>query len=276
MEDPSIGFIGGGNMARSLIGGLIHAGTAPERVIVCDTDPDQLDAVRHQFSVETTTQADHVVDVSNVLIMAVKPQVMESASAPLAESVQEKKPLVVSVAAGITMATLERWFGTGVGIVRVMPNTPSLVGSGAAALFANQEVSEMQRNWAESIMRAVGVTVWLDDEDLMDAVTAISGSGPAYFFYVMEHLERSARAMGLEPSTARLLTLETAYGAARLALESSDSPAELRRKVSSPGGTTERAIGVFDEASMGDILERGARASAERSKELAEILGRTK
>jgi pyrroline-5-carboxylate reductase len=275
MEDRSIGFIGGGNMARSLIGGLIHAGTGPDRIVVCDTDPSQLDTLKRQFSVETTTQSVRAVEMSDVLIMAVKPQVMESASAALTESVQTKKPLVISVAAGITMATLERWFGPGVGIVRVMPNTPSLVGSGAAALFANQEVSEVQRNQAESIMRAVGVTVWLDDEDLMDAVTAISGSGPAYFFYVMEHLERSAVAMGLEPSTARLLTLETAFGAARLALESSDSPAELRRKVSSPGGTTERAIGVFEDASMGDTLERGARASAERSKELAEILGGT-
>jgi len=180
---------------------------------------------------------------------------------------------VVSVAAGIRIADLERWLGGSLPVVRVMPNTAALIGSGASGLFANSRVSAAQRDEAESILRAVGVTVWVKEENLIDTVTAVSGSGPAYFFLVMEALEKAAIKYGLDPETARLLTLETAYGAAKMALEGQEEPAALRRRVTSPGGTTERAIQALEQGQLERIVDDAVAAAMDRARELADVLG---
>jgi pyrroline-5-carboxylate reductase len=193
---------------------------------------------------------------------------------PLASIAQQKKPLIVSIAAGVRIEPMERWLGGAVPLVRVMPNTPALVGSGASALFANPRVSKAQRDLAESILRTVGITVWLPKEDLLDVVTALSGSGPAYFFLVMEALERAAIAQGLESSIARLLTLETAFGAAKMALEGGTEPDELRRRVTSPGGTTERGIAVLREGAIEQLFADAVEAATQRARELADLFGR--
>jgi pyrroline-5-carboxylate reductase len=189
----------------------------------------------------------------------------------LAPAVQAKRPLVVSVAAGVRTDDVERWLGGKLAVVRVMPNTPALVGSGAAGLFANRRVEALMRDQAEHIMRAVGVVVWLKDEALMDVVTALSGSGPAYFFLIMELLEQAAIRHGLDRDTARLLTLETAFGAAKMALEGAEEPAALRQRVASPGGTTEAALHALTAGGLAQILDEAMAAAIQRSRELAEM-----
>jgi pyrroline-5-carboxylate reductase len=183
------------------------------------------------------------------------------------------KPLVISIAAGVRSDALQRWLGGAVPVVRAMPNTPALVQTGATGLYATPAVSATQRDLAESIMRAVGVTVWVEDETLIDTVTALSGSGPAYFFLVMEVLENAAVNLGLPRETARLLTLETALGAAKMALESSEDPATLRARVTSPGGTTERALQIFQQADLAGIFADALAGAQARSQELAKLLG---
>ena len=192
----------------------------------------------------------------------------------LAATVQKKRPLVVSIAAGIRIDDIERWLGGNLPIVRVMPNTAALIGSGATGLFANPRVTEAQRDTAESILRAVGVTVWVEDEALIDTVTAISGSGPAYFFLVMEVLEKAAIKHGLDPKTARLLTLETAYGAAKMALEGGEEPAQLRKRVTSPGGTTEKAVQTLEAGQIERIFDDAVVAAMRRARELADLFGK--
>ncbi|MES9848506.1 MAG: pyrroline-5-carboxylate reductase, partial [Candidatus Thiodiazotropha sp.] len=191
----------------------------------------------------------------------------------LAAAIQQVKPLVISIAAGVKESSLRNWLGGEVALVRSMPNTPAMIQSGATGLHAGPGVSEAQRNQAESILRAVGVTRWVEEESMMDAVTAVSGSGPAYFFLIMEAIESSARQMGLDEDTARLLTLQTALGAARMALESSDSPAVLRQKVTSPGGTTERALDILEEGKIRTLIDMALHGAQERSVELSEMLG---
>lgn len=273
MKTVSIAFIGGGNMARSLVGGLIANGYDTQALWVADPDPHQRALVQTQFGVHTSADNRTVAEQGTVLILAVKPQVLREAAQPLAEIVQRRKPLVISVAAGVREASLRAWLGEGVALVRTMPNTPALVGSAATALFANPWVSEKQRQLAESILRAVGLTVWVEDESLLDSVTALSGSGPAYFFLIMEALEQAGIALGLEPESARLLTLQTAFGAAKMALESSESPATLRARVTSPGGTTERAVAVLKEGHLEGLFAAALEAACRRSRELGDWLG---
>jgi pyrroline-5-carboxylate reductase len=273
MASFTIGFIGGGNMARSLAGGLADSGWAPERIRIAEPDADKCAALSAELGVACSPDNRAVARAADVLVLAVKPQVLHEACDGIAEAIQARHPLVVSIAAGVRSGDIERWLGGGVAVVRVMPNTPALVGSGASALYANARVSSEQRDRAESILRAVGVTAWLNDEALMDAVTALSGSGPAYFFLLMEALEDAGRGMGLDADTARLLTLETAFGAAKLALESDDSPADLRRRVTSPGGTTEAALERFEQGGLRRLVEQAVRAAAERGHSLADQLG---
>ena len=191
----------------------------------------------------------------------------------LAPAVQRRKPLIVSIAAGVRINNIENWLGGNLPIVRVMPNTPALVNSGASGLFANPRASDRQRELAESILRTVGVTIWLSSEDQLDAVTGVSGSGPAYFFLAMEALEQAAVEQGLDAATARLLAVETAFGAAKMALESGTDPAELRRNVTSPGGTTERAIAEFQDGGFERLFKQAVAAATARSRELADMLG---
>lgn len=260
-------------MATSLIGGLIAGHMSPQQVWVSDLDEAKLQQLQDSFSIHTTQDNQEAVRQADVVVLAVKPQAVHSVCRDIADLVQDQKPLVVSIAAGIRESSLNPWLGGNVAIVRTMPNTPALVQCGASALFANDQVSELHRNLAESILRSVGLTVWLEREDLMDAVTAVSGSGPAYFFLIMELLQQAAQDLGLERETARLLTLQTAFGAAKMALESGLDPETLRRQVTSPGGTTERAINTLTEGNIRDVFGKAVTAAQTRSQELAKQLG---
>ena len=269
INNKKITFIGGGNMARSLINGIIQDNNA---VKLCVADPDemQLDGIRQNWAeVKTTTDNIEAIDQVDVVILAVKPQIMGDVIQPLAEIAQSQKPLFISIAAGITEEKLSGWLGDAVPIVRCMPNTPALVQSGAPGLFATQYVSTEQYNLAESIMRSVGITSWFEQESLLDVVTAVSGSGPAYFFLVMEAMQAAAEKLGMDSADAKLLTLQTAFGAAKLALESGDNPAELRKKVTSKGGTTEAALKELIDGGLPELFDTALQAAEQRAKELA-------
>ncbi|MES9827358.1 MAG: pyrroline-5-carboxylate reductase [Candidatus Thiodiazotropha sp.] len=273
MSNNNITFIGGGNMATSLINGLIADGYEKQRITVSDPDAEKLAQLAARCGVHTQSDNNGAISNAGVVVLAVKPQVLKSVAQDLAAAIQQVKPLVISIAAGVKESDLQNWLGGEVALVRSMPNTPAMIQSGATGLHAGPGVSEAQRNQAESILRAVGLTRWVEEESMMDAVTAVSGSGPAYFFLIMEAIESSARQMGLDEDTARLLTLQTALGAARMALESSDSPAVLRQKVTSPGGTTERALGILEEGKIRTLIDMALHGAQERSVELSEMLG---
>jgi pyrroline-5-carboxylate reductase len=270
-----IAFIGAGNMAGALIGGLIADGVAPGQLIATDTSVDKRKALGDATGILTLADNREAVAIADIVVLAVKPQVLRQVALDLAEQVQQSGPLVISIAAGIRCDSLQDWLGGGVALVRAMPNTPAMIQSGATALYATRQVTGQQREHAESLMRAVGLTQWLADESLMDAVTALSGSGPAYCFLVMEAMEAAARDLGLPAETAHLLTLQTAFGAARMALESSDPPETLRARVTSPGGTTERALRTLEEGGFRDLFARAIRAARDRSVELSNDLGKT-
>lgn len=274
MKNTTIAFIGGGNMATSLIGGLIADGFDANKIWVADPDGEKLHRLAAQFPVQTTTDNVHAVKQAEIVVLAVKPQNIKQACDDIAVTLQAKNALLISIAAGIRKSALRAWLGTDVPLVRTMPNTPALIQSGATVLCADSGVSHAQRSLAESLMRSVGVTLWIEDESQMDAVTALSGSGPAYFFYVMEVMEQAAVELGLTQETAHLLTLQTAFGAAKMALESTDDIAQLRARVTSPGGTTERAISVLQHAQIKRIFAEALSAAQQRSQELAEILER--
>jgi pyrroline-5-carboxylate reductase len=274
MKEANLTFIGSGNMARSLVGGLIADGCEPERIRMTDPDSGKRDQLGQTFGVRMETDNVAAVAGADALILAVKPQVVRAVASELAGAVAKHRPLVISIAAGIRESDLRRWLGGEAAIVRAMPNTPALVQSGATALFANAGVSAEQQDLAESILRAVGLTLWLDQEDQMDAVTALSGSGPAYFFLMIEALEQAGTRLGLPAETARLLALQTAFGAARMALESEEGVDRLRARVTSPGGTTERAIEVLEKEGLRDLMAHALAAAWTRSRELAEELGK--
>jgi pyrroline-5-carboxylate reductase len=274
MSAQTIGFIGAGNMARSLAGGLLANGWSAQQLLLADPDPDQRRGAEQALGLKTFDDNRAVAAAADVLVLAVKPQVLHTVATDLAATVQRKQPLVVSIAAGIRIADIERWLGGNLALVRVMPNTAALVGSGASGLCANSRVSAAQRDLAESILRAVGVTVWVEDEGLMDVITAVSGSGPAYFFLAMEALEAAAVRHGHDARTARLLTLETAFGAAKMALEGGEEPAQLRRRVTSPGGTTERAVQALEGGGLGRLFDEAVAAAITRARELADLFGK--
>jgi len=273
MNATSLTFIGGGNMACSLVGGLIADGWKPELICIAEPDPQQIKRISERFPVVTTQDNLAAVGRADAVILAVKPQLAKSVALELAAPIAKNLPLVISIAAGIRETALRHWLGEATPIVRAMPNTPALVQSGATALYANPLVSEDQKSLAETVLRAVGLTLWVDDEDLMDAVTALSGSGPAYFFLFMEALQAAGSRLGLPEETARLLTLQTAFGAAKMALESTEDAATLRRRVTSPGGTTEQAIRLLQQEDFSEIVYRALKAAAQRSRELAAEFG---
>ena len=275
MKDVNIAFIGGGNMATSLIGGLLADHVSPARLCVADRDPAQRERLAAQFGVRTCEDNATCAEDADVVVLAVKPQVLHEVCEGLADSVQRSRPLVVSVAAGVRTDSLQRWLGGNVAIVRAMPNTPALLQSGATGLYAGADVSEEQRDLAEAILRATGLTLWVDDEAQMDIVTALSGSGPAYFFRIMEGLEKAAIEQGLPAQSARLLTLQTALGAARMAIESSEPIATLRERVTSPGGTTEQGLLALEEGDIDALLGKVLKAARDRSQALAKLLDET-
>lgn len=269
LPQTTITFIGAGNMARSLIIGLLADGNTHLKLRVADPEQVQLDAIRaHWQDVVTTTDNAEAVRDADVVVLAVKPQIMGDVAQVLAGAMQVSKPLVISVAAGVREGALQDWLGGNLPVVRCMPNTPALVQAGATGLYANALVSPDQRNLAERILRAVGTTAWFEDEAQLDAVTAVSGSGPAYFFAVMEAMQEAAESLGLPAHEADLLVRQTAFGAAKLALESKETPAELRAKVTSKGGTTEAALNALHDGGLSELFSKALNAAAKRSQEL--------
>ncbi len=268
-----LAFIGGGNIATALIGGLVARGFPAARIAVADPDPERCAQLARDYGIAAGAAAGGAVANAEAIVLAVKPQFMREAAATVAPLLPPAGPLLVSVAAGITHASLRAWYGAHVAIVRTMPNRPALIGRGATGLFAPADVSAAQRARAEAIMAAVGTTVWVESETLIDAVTAVSGSGPAYFFLLMEAIEAAARDLGLSIEAARELTLQTALGAAEMALGSRDSLATLRAQVTSKGGTTAAALAVLDAADLRGIVARAVTAAARRSAELAADFG---
>jgi pyrroline-5-carboxylate reductase len=273
MTSDTIAFIGGGNMATSLVGGLVANGHREDAIWVTDLDAAKLEQVQDKFRVNTTGDNILAVRRANNVVLAVKPQVMSSVLAEIGQSAEAAAPLMVSIAAGVRERDILRGLGYNAAIVRSMPNTPALLGCGATALFANAYVSAEQRSRAENILRAVGITVWVEDESLLDAVTAVSGSGPAYYFLFMELMERIGVEMGMSQETTRALVLQTALGAARMATETGDSPEALRRKVTSPAGTTEAALKRLQAGDFEATLRQALEAARDRAVSLGDELG---
>ncbi len=273
MKTNKIGFIGGGNMATSLISGLIASGHSPQQIWVADADKNKLSSLATSFQVNTSATNDALISEVDVVVLAVKPQAIAQVIKESLAAFQQTNALIVSIAAGINQASLSKWLGGKAAIVRCMPNTPALVQTGASGLHANANVSDDQRDLAENIMRSVGITVWVEKESEIDAVTAVSGSGPAYFFLLMEAMEKAAVDLGLSKHTAQLLIEQTALGAAKIALESNESPGELRARVTSPGGTTEQAIKIFNEGNFSALVKQAVLAAHARSIELSKELG---
>jgi len=268
-----ISFIGGGNMATALIGGLADKLTAGANIHVVDINADALQKLARQFGVTTAQQIDGVIAQSDVIVLAVKPQQMKNVVAQLQPHISSQ--LVLSIAAGIRAIDLSRWMNGHKAIVRTMPNTPALIGQGITGMVALEGVSKEQRDVADSIMRAVGLTTWLEDEALIDAVTAVSGSGPAYVFYFIEAMQQAAQEMGLSAEQGTQLAIATFVGASQLAAQSSDPVSVLRERVTSKGGTTYAALTSMAGSGVKDAIIRAMKAAAERGKELGEEFGQS-
>lgn len=266
-------FIGGGNMAAAIIGGLIAKGRLPSSLHAVDVLPEALSRLKQQFGIHTSTDAKAAVAGAGCIVLAVKPQQMREVATALALAL--KGQLVISIAAGIRGGDLARWLGPAAQIVRAMPNTPALVSAGITGLYAMPGVSSTRRGDAEDILAAVGSTFWVDQEEQLDAVTAVSGSGPAYVFYFIEALEQAGRELGLSPEIARQSALATFAGAVKLATADHVDPATLRARVTSKGGTTERAISALDDAAVKAAFIRAVRAAAQRAAEMGDDLGKT-
>ncbi len=273
MNSKTIAFIGCGNMAASLINGLVSDGYNPKKIIASDPNSASTAQLSSHLGIESTSDNVEAIEFAEIVVLAVKPQMLEQVAAATAPAVQKKQPLVISIAAGVQEKDIENWLGGNIALVRTMPNTPAMIKVGATVLHANSMVTSEHKNQAETILRAVGLTQWVESEAMLDAVTAISGSGPAYFFLVMEAMEDAAVELGLPKETAHLLTLQTALGAARMAMESSDTPAVLREKVTSPGGTTEAALKRFEEGGLRDLFLQALTKARDRSIELSKLLG---
>jgi pyrroline-5-carboxylate reductase len=270
-----IAFIGGGHMATSLIGGLRARGVPAADLTAADPVPRQLAALHERFGIQVTADNVAAVRDADVVVLAVKPQDMAAVAHGIAAEIAARRRLIVSIAAGIRLQDLARWLGPDVPVVRTMPNRPALIGAGITAIFADASVQPAERRIVEDLLAACGRSVWVDAEEQMDVVTAVSGSGPAYFFLLVEALEAAAIELGLPPSTARALAVETARGAGRLAAESADTPAQLRAQVTSKGGTTAAALDVLESAGVRAIFARAVAAAAHRSAELARQFGET-
>jgi len=266
----NIAFIGGGNMARAIAGGLIRSGYDPAHILIAEPLAKQRELLRQEFPGSTISSDNNaVVAGAGTLVLAVKPQILKSVCRKIEDSAQEQKPLVISIAAGPRVDDIDRWLGGNLEIVRVMPNQPALVDQGISALFANDRTDELGRILAEKVLTAVGQAVWVDDESLLDAVTAISGTGPAYFYLLIDAMIQSAIGLGLDPVTARTLAVETARGAATLAAAESESMSTLIDRVRSPGGTTTAAFERLDAADVRGIFNEAIIAARNRSIELS-------
>lgn len=268
----NIAFIGCGNLSTSLVRGLLASGYPKEKIWVTNRSVEKNQVLQESLGIHAGEDNYYAVQQADVIVLGVKPQQMQWLAKEIAELVQERKPLIISVAIGIRTEMLSRWLGGNVAVVRSMPNTPALVSAAASGLYANVQVTTAQKDFAESLHRAVGIAVWVEKESLIDVVAAVSGSGPAYFFYMIEAMQAAAMKLGLSEKVAGELALQTAVGASRLALESDDNVAILRRKVTSPKGTTEEAIKVFDERQLPGIIEEGMQATIARAQALSASL----
>jgi pyrroline-5-carboxylate reductase len=266
--DCNISFIGGGNMAQALIGGLVVRGLPATRITVSDP-VEQVRQLLQEKDVHVTEDNVAAIQTADIVVFAVKPQVLAQVLKPLNGLFANK--LVISIVAGAEISTISELLGTNQ-VVRVMPNTPALVQTGAHGLYATEAVSEKDRNLASQVLAATGLTIWVSKETQIDAVTAVSGSGPAYFFYLMESMIRAGKNLGLDEKVATELTLQTALGAAQMAITSSNTPAELRKNVTSPNGTTQAAIEVFDHGQVSQTIQAALAAAQKRSQVLAQEL----
>ena len=270
-----IAFIGGGHMSSALVGGLRARGAAPQHIIVSDPVPAQRARLQFDFGVRVTADNAEAVRDADLVVLAVKPQQMAEAAQGIAAELAARPRPVVSVAAGIRLANLRHWLGDGLPLVRAMPNRPALIGAGITAAYADPGVGPGERAAVEGVLSAAGALVWLEDESQMDAVTALSGSGPAYFFLLIEALEDAGVTLGLPRATARQLAVHTALGSGRMAAEGTDPPATLREQVTSRGGTTAAALAVLEEAELRATFGAALAAAARRSAELADEFGAT-
>lgn len=273
----NICFIGGGNMATSLIGGLIAQGHSADSIRVSDPNESQRNQLEQQFSIKSFADYAPAMADADIVVLAVKPQIMKDVALNISSSIaSDAPPLFVSIAAGINLFSLQSWLGEDQAIVRCMPNTPSLIQLGASGLHANEHTTLVQKTLAETVLKAAGIVQWVQTEAEIDAVTAVSGSGPAYYFLLMEAMIDAGTELGLSRETASELTIQTAMGAAHMAKESDVDTAELRRRVTSPGGTTEQAINTFERSHLRDIVKDALNSATRRSGELAEMLGEKK
>jgi pyrroline-5-carboxylate reductase len=270
-KQPVIAFMGCGNMAQSLISGLVESGFDQTHIWATDRNIDKRERVKSKFGVQIESDNTKAAKLADILILTVKPKDMQALVIELKDIISAAKCLTISIATGIQTHHLERWIGSHVSIVRAMPNTPALLRVGATGLYANARVTEEEKNIAESLIRAVGIAVWVDHEQEMDIIAALSGSGPAYFFLMMEALQYSAKTLGLSDNTARLLTLQTALGAARMALESDISLDALRKKVASPGGITEYALQNLESNGIRALFNNALSIAKDRSVEISQM-----
>ena len=274
MSNYTVGFIGGGNMARALVGGLISSGYPHENLAVAEPSSTRRTELAPGLPGVRLSDDNHAIAaLADCLVLAVKPQLMREVCLDLRDSVQEHRPLIVSVAAGTHSRDIEEWLGGDLAVVRVMPNQPALLLQGASGLYANARTSNEQRDRAVEIISAVGSVVNVPDEDSIDAVTAISGTGPAYFYLLIDALIRSAEEFGLDPQAAHKLVMDTARGSAALAAVSGETMEAMIEHVRSPGGTTSAAFAIFDERDIRDIFAEAFAAARERSRQLAEDSG---
>lgn len=276
MKDTKLVFIGAGNMARSLIGGLISHGHTPAAITATDINQSQLDTLKDTLAISTSTDTAAAIRQADIVVLAIKPQQVEALIDDVRDALHESRPMVVSIAAGLRESDISRWIGTSLPVVRCMPNTPSMLGAGVTGLYANDSVSDTQRDVAEQILLAVGIVEWVKEEALLDTVTAISGSGPAYFFLFAECIAAKATELGLDKDTAVRFAAQTCYGAARMLVESGDSPQQLRLNVCSKGGTTEAAINSFEAAGIRKMVNDAMDACHQRSIEMGQELGEQK
>jgi len=269
-------FVGGGNMGGALIRGLITRGLSPQKISVGEAHQQRRIALADELGVLVTADNREAVANADVVVIAVKPQDMAGTVQALADVFTQRQPLVLSIAAGIRLADIVSWSGSNVAVVRAMPNRPALNGAGATALYAPVSLSETHRSLAASVMAAVGTTVWVRDEDALDVVTALSGSGPAYFFLLAELMTDAAVKLGLDRASAQQLSIQTLFGSGRMVHESDGDLVRLRAEVTSKGGTTEAAVRSFDAANLRGIVAAALAAATDRSREMAQAFGKTK
>lgn len=273
MSQQNICFIGAGNMARSLIGGMVNSGYDPAHIWASDPNAESLAALKQFGAIHTSTSNAESVTQAEVIVFAIKPQQLPTVAQQIQPLINTRQQLGISIAAGIRLPDIQRWLADKIPLIRCMPNTPAMIGSGATGLFAGPGVAPQQRAIAENMLASVGITLWVEQETLLDTVTALSGSGPAYFFLMMDALQNAAVELGLTPQQARALTIQTGLGAAQMAQHSPHDLSELRRQVTSPGGTTEAAIQILQSAHVEQCFARALHAAHTRSIELAATFG---